>query len=426
MALGVGHPFPHPLTLETKRHPRKQRDPICSLWPWIRLALIVGLTSNHGLLHRPLCTSTTAIIRHRADYLQRSSLDIISQSDDRPACKNLREQLTHGESHERRLSLCSRAIFRVMESGARPRPVAAIGSPGYMPLTMTVADGNATVQTDWTASGFIGHPNVLVCTDVLKESVDLHLFCDEVVHYGVAWTSDNLEQRIGRVDRFGSQISRQIAAFRPSAEPKGAPRLQVKFPYLDGTLDAPQVARVILAKVRSDLRMDMKRHHDDMGKICLDDLLNPNRDVVPMNATPMRAVLFPDDRMPRDADGVRPQPPERIASLLGHSLNAHGVHFPRLNTLRQRGELPQDLKPAHPLLRTVTVPKRRNRCTSQAESAGGRRVKLSSGRSRRHTARSRPRKRRRVGRRSRLPVRFGMEYAGLHCLGRPPTRGYAR
>ena len=33
------------------------------------------------------------------------------------------------------------------------------------------------------------HPNILVCTDVLKEGVDMHLFCDRVEHYGVAWTS---------------------------------------------------------------------------------------------------------------------------------------------------------------------------------------------------------------------------------------------
>ena len=109
---------------------------------------------------------------------------------------------------------------------------------------------------------------------------------------------------MGRVDRFGSQISRRLGAYRPAADPRGAPRLQVEFPYLDGTLDAPQVTRVILAKVRSDLRMDMKRHHEDMGKVSLDDLLDPGADAAPVDVTPMRAVFFPDEGLPRDAEGV--------------------------------------------------------------------------------------------------------------------------
>lgn len=225
-------------------------------------------------------------------------------------------------------------------------------------------DRNAVLQFK-----FPTHPNVLVCTDVLKEGVDLHLFCDEVVHYGVAWTSGDLEQRIGRVDRFGSQISRRLGAYRPAADPRGAPRLQVEFPYLDGTLDAPQVQRVILAKVRSDLRMDMKRHHEDMGKVSLDDLLDPGADAAPVDAAPMRAVFFPDEGLPRDAEGVQPQPPERIAPLLGHSSGDAGdaVHFPRLGVLRWRGALLPEQRQRHPLLRTVLVSKRGKRHASQVE-----------------------------------------------------------
>lgn len=212
------------------------------------------------------------------------------------------------------------------------------------------------------------HPNVLVCTDVLKEGVDLHLFCDEVIHYGVAWTPGDLEQRIGRVDRFGSQISRRLAAFRPSTGPHDAPRLQVEFPYLDGTLDAPQVARVILAKVRSDLRMDMGRRHEDMGKVSLDDLLDP-KDAGPLEAAALPARFYPEDGVPTDPPSGMPQAPALIAPLLGQRDQgvSQGVHFPALRAVRWRGEPPASPRRAHALLRTLAVPRRRNRYTSQAE-----------------------------------------------------------
>jgi hypothetical protein len=127
-------------------------------------------------------------------------------------------------------------------------------------------DKNAVAQFN-----FPTHPNILVCTDVLKEGVDMHLFCDEVVHYGVAWTSGDLEQRIGRVDRFGSLISRRIAAHQQSIATK-LPHLKVEFPYLDGTLDKFQVERVITAKIKSDLRMDLGKREDEIGVISLDGI----------------------------------------------------------------------------------------------------------------------------------------------------------
>ncbi|MFJ1254254.1 helicase-related protein [Cupriavidus sp. CuC1] len=117
---------------------------------------------------------------------------------------------------------------------------------------------------------FPTHPNVLICTDVLKEGVDMHLFCDSVVHYGVAWTSGDLEQRIGRVDRLGSLIGRRIEQYARAEQaggPAELPRLGVAFPYLDGTLDRYQVDRIIRAKITSDLRMDLGKRKDEMGEV---------------------------------------------------------------------------------------------------------------------------------------------------------------
>jgi len=126
-----------------------------------------------------------------------------------------------------------------------------------------------------TQFNFPTHPNILVCTDVLKEGVDMHLFCDDIVHYGVAWTSGDLEQRIGRIDRFGSKISRRIEAYtRP--ELAGMPRLNVEFPYLEGTLDRYQVERVMLAKVQSDMRLDLGKSAVEIGQITIGRLENPD------------------------------------------------------------------------------------------------------------------------------------------------------
>ena len=94
-------------------------------------------------------------------------------------------------------------------------------------------------------------PRVIVCTDTLKEGVDLHLFCDRVLHYGVAWTSGDLEQRVGRVDRFFSQIERRLQEVGPPDV-----ELHVGYPHIVASLERGQVERVIERQKRAELLMD--------------------------------------------------------------------------------------------------------------------------------------------------------------------------
>ena len=84
------------------------------------------------------------------------------------------------------------------------------------------------------------YPRVLVCTDVLKEGANLHTFCDRVMHYGVAWSAGDLEQRIGRVDRFRSLIERRLQ--QGGGDQRAV--LDVSYPYLARTLEERQVDRV--------------------------------------------------------------------------------------------------------------------------------------------------------------------------------------
>ncbi|CAG9172485.1 RNA polymerase-associated protein RapA [Cupriavidus laharis] len=47
-------------------------------------------------------------------------------------------------------------------------------------------------------------PDVLICTSIGSEGIDLHRECAEVIHHDLPWNPAKLEQRIGRVDRVGS------------------------------------------------------------------------------------------------------------------------------------------------------------------------------------------------------------------------------
>lgn len=95
-------------------------------------------------------------------------------------------------------------------------------------------------------------PRVIVCTDTLKEGVDMHLFCDQVLHYGVAWTPGDLEQRVGRVDRYFSQIERRLSS-------EGSPpsvQLTVGYPHVQMSLEQSQVIRVIERQRSAEQLMD--------------------------------------------------------------------------------------------------------------------------------------------------------------------------
>lgn len=47
-------------------------------------------------------------------------------------------------------------------------------------------------------------PDILVCTAIGSEGIDLHLNCDEIIHHDLPWNPARFEQRIGRIDRVGS------------------------------------------------------------------------------------------------------------------------------------------------------------------------------------------------------------------------------
>jgi superfamily II DNA or RNA helicase len=69
------------------------------------------------------------------------------------------------------------------------------------------------------------YPDILICSNVMSEGVDFHLFCRHIIHHDLNWNPSSLEQRIGRIDRIGSKM-----------ETTGQPVI-IYYPYIAETQD---------------------------------------------------------------------------------------------------------------------------------------------------------------------------------------------
>jgi ERCC4-related helicase len=70
-------------------------------------------------------------------------------------------------------------------------------------------------------------PDVLVCSRVMGEGVDLQRFCRHVIHHDLDWNPSAIEQRTGRIDRLGCKA-------------EGSQPIMVYLPYLAGAADERQ------------------------------------------------------------------------------------------------------------------------------------------------------------------------------------------
>lgn len=71
-------------------------------------------------------------------------------------------------------------------------------------ITSRLADEERKIKIDELAES---ERHVLVCTDCLSEGVNLQQAFDTVIHYDLPWNPNRVEQRNGRIDRFGQTAS---------------------------------------------------------------------------------------------------------------------------------------------------------------------------------------------------------------------------
>ena len=190
-------------------------------------------------------------------------------------------------------------ILDVNLPDVRPLPLPEVGARLGRLLARQQPIGGMAGEVNPTLVGQFrmpGYPFVLISTDLLQEGEDLHTFCSSVHHYGISWTPSSVEQRIGRIDRVGSQTDRRLSGLSRDATPEE--KLQVYYPYLQDTIEVVQVQRV-LARMNTFLRLMCKGLILPGEKDCKVDL---TREL----ATERRGVLpIEDDGLLKSAFGVQ-------------------------------------------------------------------------------------------------------------------------
>nr|WP_272944132.1 helicase-related protein [Actinopolymorpha alba] len=170
---------------------------------------------------------------------------------------------------------------------------------------------------------------VLVTGDVASEGVNLHAQCHELVHFDIPWSLIRIEQRNGRIDRYGQKHPPRITALLldPSSE-----RFAGDVRILARLMEKEDEAHTALGDVASLMgRYDVKAEEDAIrdvlaGRKSLDDVVRPVSDVTAGNdLAALFAQLFETPAAAVPAEPVA-TPPE-IGTDLGSILYEDDVSY---------------------------------------------------------------------------------------------------
>ncbi len=111
------------------------------------------------------------------------------------------------------------------------------------PIMGATGDTAATRSSQARKFRMPGYPLALISTNVFQEGEDLHTFCDSVMHYGLSGSPVSIEQKIGRVDRVGSQAQRRLLAMEDTT-PSNDDLIQVTYPFVQESIEVFQVRQL--------------------------------------------------------------------------------------------------------------------------------------------------------------------------------------
>ena len=117
-----------------------------------------------------------------------------------------------------------------------------------------------------------GFPYVLITTDIFREGEDLHTYCQNVYHYGIAWNPSDMEQRTGRIDRINSKSYRML---NNTKELSFENKVQVFYPYLQHSVEVNQVVQLL-----RNLNKFVETFNDIVSDIKYESTVSVNDEIV--------------------------------------------------------------------------------------------------------------------------------------------------
>jgi len=124
---------------------------------------------------------------------------------------------------------------------------------------MTLYGGMDTDRREETKAAFQASPSesevrILLATDAASEGIDLQNYCNLLIHYEIPWNPSRLEQRNGRVDRYGQgQKEVLVHHFVGAGYTEERTEADVAVGELEGDLEFLMRAVVKVERIRQDL-----------------------------------------------------------------------------------------------------------------------------------------------------------------------------
>ena len=183
---------------------------------------------------------------------------------------------------------------------------------------------------------------VLVTGDVASEGVNLHAQCHHLIHYDIPWSLIRIEQRNGRIDRYGQKHPPLITALL--LDPDGE-KFAGDVRILARLLEKENEAHTALGDVASLMgHYDVKSEEDDIravlaGRKDLDDVVRPVADVAAGNdLTALFAQLFDTPTTPTP-EPSRPETIETGPTLYPDDVSylEDALHVRRSSTRQHHG-----------------------------------------------------------------------------------------